>query len=383
MIKNNTKKDTQKKGLYLHIPFCVRKCNYCDFLSAPATEEARESYVTCLIKEILAYKTAGYEADTVFFGGGTPSLLSADSICRLMDALHTAFRIDSSAEITMECNPETVDREKLSAMYRAGINRISFGLQSAVDRELKLLGRIHDYQRFLTAYETARAAGFQNINVDLMSAIPEQTKETWEETLAKVLALHPEHISAYSLIIEEGTVFYDRQEQLVLPDEETERQMYYRTKELLQAAGYERYEISNYARPGYESRHNLKYWSGADYIGMGQGASSYLEGVRFHNPYEGTAYRENCGSLAALRCEEERLDKKAQMEEFCFLGLRRMQGISEKEFEQQFGQTMTEVYPGIVDRFITQGLLTRQDEWIALTEQGIDVSNQVLAEFIL
>lgn len=376
MIKN-------KKGLYLHIPFCVKKCNYCDFLSAPATKADREVYVDCLIKEIQAYKAAGYEADTVFFGGGTPSLLSAYSIQRLMDALYTTFRIEKSAEITMECNPETVDKEKLSAMHRAGINRISFGLQSAVDRELVLLGRIHNYKRFRTAYEEARKAGFVNINVDLMSAIPEQTEESWEETLSKVIALQPEHISAYSLIIEEGTVFYDRQDKLTLPDEDAERRMYYRTGELLRAYGYEHYEISNYAFAGYESRHNLKYWSGADYIGMGQGASSYLEKVRFHNPYDGRVYRENCGDLAALCCEREKLDKARQMEEFCFLGLRRMCGISEKEFKRRFKKEFGEVYPGIAEKFEEKGLLKRKGEWISLTERGIDVSNQIFAEFLL
>lgn len=372
-----------KKGLYLHIPFCVKKCNYCDFLSAPAAEEDRKAYAACLKKEILAYRSAGYEADTVFFGGGTPSLLSADSIKELMQTLHAAFLIEETAEITMECNPETLDKEKLSVMRKAGINRISFGLQSAVDRELALLGRIHNYERFLRAYYDAREAGFENISIDLMSAIPEQTESSWEETLKKVIDLKPEHISAYSLIIEEGTVFYDRQEELVLPDEDTERQMYHRTKELLQNAGYERYEISNYARPGFESRHNLKYWSGAEYIGMGQGASSFLEGIRFHNPYDGRTYRENCENPAALRCEEERLTKAAQMEEFCFLGLRRMKGISEEKFRELFDRRLAEVYPGVVEGFVEQGLLAKQGEWISLTEKGIDVSNRIFAEFLL
>lgn len=383
MIKNDAREKTGKKGLYLHIPFCVRKCHYCDFLSAPAAAETRAEYVDCLIKEILAYRHASYRADTVFFGGGTPSLLSGEEISRLMEALTAAFQLDAFAEITMECNPETVEKEKLSVMRRAGINRISFGLQSTVDRELEQLGRIHDYRRFLTAYEEARAAGFQNINVDLMSAIPEQTEKTWEETLRRVTALQPEHISAYSLILEEGTALYDRREQLVLPDEDAERQMYYRTKELLKEAGYERYEISNYARPGYESRHNLKYWSGEDYIGMGQGASSYLDGVRFHNPVDSESYQAYCGHLRKLRCEEERLDQKARMEEFCFLGLRRMKGISEEEFEQQFGQSMDEIYPGITDRLVSQGLLVREKKRVFLTERGIDVSNQVFAEYIL
>lgn len=372
-----------KKGLYLHIPFCVKKCNYCDFLSAPAVAPETEAYTECLRKEILAYRKYGYHADTVFFGGGTPSLLSQDSIKRLMETLYTAFHIEEKAEITMECNPETVDRGKLAAMKQAGINRISFGLQSASDRELALLGRIHSYARFLQAYEAAGGAGFQNINVDLMSAIPGQSMQSWEETLGKVVNLKPQHISAYSLIIEEGTVFYDRQEELELPDEDTERKMYYRTKKLLKEAGYERYEISNYALPGMESRHNLKYWSGEEYIGMGLGASSYLEGVRFHNPSGMAEYMADCASLTALRREEERLTGKQQMEEFCFLGLRKSSGISETEFQERFGRPIGTVYHSVLSGLIRQGLLQQRGDRIVLTDWGIDVSNQVLAEFLL
>lgn len=352
-------------------------------MSAPATEPQISAYVECLCREILAYRKFSYQADTVFFGGGTPSLLSGDGIKRLMEALHTVFIIEKEAEITIECNPETVDGEKLALIRQAGVNRISFGLQSASDRELALLGRIHSYDRFLQAYQAAREAGFQNINVDLMSAIPGQSMQSWEETLGKVIDVRPQHISAYSLIIEEGTDFYDRRKELALPDEETERSMYYRTRELLRTAGYERYEISNYALPGMESRHNLKYWSGAEYIGMGLGASSYLEGVRFHNPSVMKEYLAECASLPALRRDEERLDKKRQMEEFCFLGLRKCSGISEAEFLERFGQPIGEVYQQALPELIRQGLLRQNDGRIALTDWGIDVSNQVLAEFLL
>lgn len=379
----NKKIQESKKGLYLHIPFCVKKCNYCDFLSAPATREQITEYLTCLKKEIAAYREFQYQADTVFFGGGTPSLLLPSDVLSLMEVLRSAFNIEETAEITMECNPETVDRDKLSAMKQSGINRISFGLQSASDRELEVLGRIHNYERFLSAYAMARDVGFTNINIDLMSAIPEQTEASWEETLKKVIELKPEHISAYSLIIEEGTAFYDSRDKLVLPDEDAERRMYYRTKELLGEAGYERYEISNYARVGYGSRHNLKYWSGEEYIGMGLGASSYLNGVRFHNPEERAEYRKNCGSLMALRQEAEVLGTKQKMEEFCFLGLRRMKGISKTEFLERFNCSIENIYGKVLKELEEKGLLYIEETQIFLTEKGIDLSNQVFAEFLL
>lgn len=372
-----------KKGLYIHIPFCVRKCNYCDFLSAPASAAERADYIECLKREIKAYASFGYRADTVFFGGGTPSLLSGEEIAGLTEAVRASFRIEEDAELTVECNPETVDLGKLTRMRRAGINRISFGLQSASDRELEILGRIHSYQRFLEAYEAAQRAGFENINIDLMSGLPEQSIESWERTLHKVISLRPRHISAYSLMIEEGTAFYDRQGELRLPEEDEERRMYYRTEELLLEAGYRRYEISNYALPGWESRHNLKYWSGEDYIGLGLGASSCLEQVRFHNPAKPEEYRADCGCLERLRREEEPLTRNRRMEEFCFLGLRRMEGISEQEFFETFGETLEAVYPGLSGRLIGQGLLERNGGRLRLTGRGIDVSNQVMAEFLM
>lgn len=374
---------TNKKGLYLHIPFCVKKCHYCDFLSAPAIELERKSYIFALKEEILAYQKHEYCADTIFFGGGTPSILSVEEIKMLIEALYQVFTISKQAEITIECNPETVDKGKLSALREMGFNRVSFGLQSALDQELVTLGRVHNYDKFLNAYQIAKEEGFSNINIDLMSAIPGQTMESWEETLRKVLALNPSHISAYSLIIEEGTVFYNKQEELDLPVEETERLMYYKTGELLSKAGYQQYEISNYAKPGKESRHNLKYWSLEEYIGMGLGASSYLEGVRFHNPASMEAYKRDCGCLAKLRQEEEYLAESQQMEEFCFLGLRKRKGIGEKEFSNRFGQEIDTIYGKVIEKFQKMGLLIREDGRIFLSRQGIDVSNQVFAEFLL
>ncbi len=372
-----------KIGLYIHIPFCVKKCNYCDFLSAPASEKERAAYVGYIKEEIRAYKSCNYCADTIFFGGGTPSLLSTEEFEELMREIRVSFYIEPQAEITVECNPETVDKDKLSAMRQMGINRISFGLQSAIDNELKLLGRIHSYERFVEAYRTARCVGFDNINIDLMSAIPGQTEDSWERTLREVISLKPEHISAYSLILEEGTEFYERQEELALPGEEEERRMYYRTKELLAQAGYMRYEISNYAKSSFACRHNCKYWSGQEYIGLGLGASSYLRGTRFHNPTIMKEYSRVCMNLSALRREEEKLSAERQMEEYCFLGLRLTEGVSKKNFEERFGIPIRAVYKDVLEYFLNLKLIKEQGDRVFLTDRGIDVSNQVFAAFLL
>ena len=289
--------------LYIHIPFCVKKCAYCDFLSGPSTLEVREAYVNCLIEEICHCKHAGvgdsdnkwapcdpenYEVVSAFFGGGTPSILKPDQIRRIMTALKEVFCWNSDAEVTIEANPGTVDEEKLRNYLDCGINRISFGLQSADNEELRKLGRIHTWEEFLDSFHQARIAGFTNINVDLMSALPGQTVDSWRKTLEKVLELKPEHISAYSLIIEEGTPFYEKYEDHpeLLPPEEEERQMYHDTKKILHEHGYERYEISNYARTGYACRHNLGYWERREYKGFGLGSASLLENRRYTNTCE-------------------------------------------------------------------------------------------------
>lgn len=276
--------------LYIHIPFCAKKCAYCDFLSGPADEQTVADYVTALRKEIESYKESAknYEVTTVFFGGGTPSLLSGEQMAELMNAIKDTFMLKEEAEITMEANPGTVTESNLSAYKEAGINRISFGLQSVKDEELRMLGRIHTFEEFLESYDMARKAGFHNINVDLISAIPGQTLTSWEETLRTVIELQPEHISAYSLIVEEGTTFaklYGEgcEKEELLPDEDEERRIYERTEEMLKEAGYHRYEISNYAKDGYECRHNLGYWERKEYLGLGLGASSLLNETRFHN----------------------------------------------------------------------------------------------------
>ena len=378
--------------LYVHIPFCVRKCEYCDFLSAPAGADTQQEYVRNLLLEIeqKGVRCTDYEVTTIFFGGGTPSILKAGWIADILNAIHRNFKVRKDAEITIECNPGTLTFEKLSIYKSAGINRISVGLQSASDAELRELGRIHTYEDFLKSYDLIRKKGFSNINIDLMAALPGQTLKSYEQTLQRVLALKPEHISAYSLIIEEGTPFYEKYEAdellrekgekpQMLPSEETERLMYERTKELLLAHGYERYEISNYARRGYACRHNIGYWRRENYLGFGLGSASLLENERFHNTTDLTDYLG--GDYLAY--EQEKLDKKSQMEEFMFLGLRMTDGISTECFRQTFGLTVELVYGPVLEQQIADQLLKKEDGRIFLTERGLDVSNYVMAQFLL
>lgn len=381
MIKNNTELE-----LYLHIPFCVKKCNYCDFLSAPADRETMEAYLRALQQELKGRtrEAENYEVTSVFVGGGTPSLLEGESIVELFAALRENYRLREDAEITLEANPGTVDKKKLEAYRRAGINRLSIGLQSGDDDELKALGRIHNYDQFLESYRLARGAGFTNINVDLMSALPGQTVGGYRRSLEKVLELSPlpEHISAYSLILEEGTPFYEQSKkgELALPGEEEDREMYRLTGEYLGKAGYERYEISNYARKGYACRHNIGYWRRKNYLGFGIGAASLMENRRFMN---GRDLREYLQAPLNAREAEEALTIREQMEEMMFLGLRLMQGVSLKQFEDTFGRKLEAVYGEVVERNRRDGLLCLKEGWIFLTERGIDLSNYVMAQFLI
>ncbi|MEY8235637.1 radical SAM family heme chaperone HemW [Lachnospiraceae bacterium 66-29] len=381
--------------LYLHIPFCVRKCDYCDFLSMPANEELRRHYVDCLMEEIKqkAALCREYQVTSVFFGGGTPSILPGVQIWELMEVLRSCFQICEDAEVTVECNPGTLTRQKLIYYKMAGVNRLSIGLQSANNQELQRLGRIHTYEEFLDSFGQARAMGFKNINVDLMSALPGQKQEDWINTLNKVLAVRPEHISAYSLMVEEGTPFYERygederrREQgeppLYLPSEEMEREMYLSTQELMRNKGYIRYEISNYAFPGRECRHNIGYWKLTPYLGLGLGSSSFLEEVRFSNTKDLKTYLSG-ENFSQEDCAYVFLDKRQRMEEFMFLGLRMMEGISRSVFQQMFGIKLEAVYGNVLEQLQQQGLLKQQEGRVALTEAGISVSNYVLSEFLL
>ncbi len=374
--------------LYLHIPFCVSKCKYCDFLSAPSGEEQRQIYVERLCRRIRYWSDVihnyGYEIVSIFVGGGTPSILTEAQITQVFEAVHESFPIREDAEITLEMNPGTDVKDKLPVYRELGINRLSMGLQSADNEELKCLGRIHTYEDFRQVYQWAREAGFTNINVDLMSAIPGQTLESYEDTLRKVADLEPEHISAYSLIIEEGTPFYERygegRHAEELPDEDIERQMYVRTGEILEDYSYHRYEISNYAKDGYECRHNLGYWDRKEYLGLGAGASSLMDHIRWKEP-------DHIGPSTGLVLEERedftRLRRKDEMEEFMFLGLRKINGVSEYDFYKSFRVSMDEIYKESIENLIKEGLLVREEDRIRLTDRGIDLSNYALSQFLL
>lgn len=378
--------------LYFHIPFCVRKCLYCDFLSAPGDGKTKERYMEALIRETgeRAGDYRDYRVVSVFVGGGTPSIVSPENIRRLLETVRTDHELAEDAEITIEVNPGTVDGQMLQCYRQAGVNRLSIGLQSADDGELATLGRIHTYGQFLGTYHTARECGFSNINVDLMSALPGQTLISYQATLEKVLALDPapEHISAYSLILEEGTPFYEMAErgEIRLPDEECDMLMYEKTGELLEQAGYCRYEISNYAKPGYECRHNCGYWRRREYLGLGIGAASLIGNCRFRNGDSLEAY---LADPLNVREDMQELTMEEQMEEYMFLGLRMTEGVSIPGFRTAFGKTMEEVYGAVIEKNLKDGLLEYRrglsmetSGYLALTRRGLDVSNMVMAQFL-
>ena len=387
------KTNSKALSIYIHIPFCIRKCYYCDFLSGPADTELQERYLQALVQEIRqeAVKYAGRQVSTVFIGGGTPSVISPEWIEKMLHTVFTCFYMAEENEITIEVNPGTVDEYQLSCYRKVGVNRLSIGLQSADNKELEKLGRIHSVEAFIHTYENAVKSGFNNINVDIMSAIPGQTLESYQKTLQKVLALNPQpsHISAYSLIIEEGTPFYE--DTPLLPDEETDREMYKITNDILEENGYHRYEISNYAKMGYECRHNKVYWQRGDYVGFGIGAASLVDNVRFSNIRDIHDYinHMNNGNYDACKETQESLSVEEQMEEYMFLGLRMITGVSKEGFARTFGKTMDEVYPGLIQRLQKQGLLRiyqneiTEETYVTLTEYGLDVSNVVMAEFLL
>lgn len=376
--------------LYIHIPFCVRKCNYCDFLSGPGDESTKRAYVEALCSEIknYGYLKEDYKITSVFIGGGTPSILPAEAIVRIMNTVREAFsyeRVSFCDEITIECNPGTLDAGKVETYMACGINRISLGLQSAVNEELKRLGRIHTYEDFEESYNECRNAGCKNINIDIMTALPGQTAESCEKTLEAVTALEPDHISAYSLIIEEGTEFFKHySDGKGLPSEDEERLMYEMTEKHLAQKGYIHYEISNYAKKGCECRHNLGYWRRIEYLGVGLGASSLINNSRFHNETNIKVYIENWNTLQLeLRRDESVLSIKEQMEEFMFLGLRITDGISTDEFEKVFGKEYNDVYGKVTASLTDKKLIETGSNRIWLTSYGRDVSNVVLAEFLL
>lgn len=392
-------------SLYVHIPFCAVKCKYCDFLSFDGESYGTMlRYVDCLCQEIKMYEpvTNDCVVRSIFIGGGTPSLLDESLITNIMAFIRKTFKLEKNVEVTIEANPGTLRHQKLNGYKAAGINRISIGLQSADDEMLKKLGRLHNFDQFVASYKAARRAGFNNINIDIMSGLPGQTIHSYVDTLSRVIAFQPEHISSYSLSIEEGTPFANDSEILEsLPTEMIDRKMYEITKQLLAAHGYDRYEISNYSRPGYECKHNMVYWTGGEYIGFGIGAASYFQGKRFSNMRDIFGYinlmeytAEKFVTTDSMEMLYNDVTKKlrenvttiyidSRMEEFMFLGLRMMCGISRMDFEERFKKDIYEVYGPVLNKYIDQGFMGTEGDRIFLTDAGIDVSNVILADFLL
>lgn len=392
-------------SIYIHIPFCRHKCIYCDFLSfANETNTRQIQYVNALMSEIRLYKPYAdrYSVKTIYIGGGTPSILDEALIGNILNTIFHIFKVDRFPEITIEVNPGTIKYTNLLSYKEYGINRLSIGLQSADNEMLRMMGRIHDFDDFISGFEAARRAGFENISVDVMSGLPGQDIHTLVDTLTKVTELGPEHISVYSLQVEEGTKLSERQDLInMIPDENTDRTMYAMTKKVLKAAGYNRYEISNYSKPKYESRHNIVYWTGGQYIGFGIGAASYFKGERFSNIKNMDNYIEICEDIREeltkdtdrvrlydsaaniLRENVETLYIESRIEEFMYLGLRMTGGVSRKEFNERFNRDIYDIYGEVINKYCGQGYMISEGDNIRLTDKGIDISNYILADFIL
>ncbi|MDM0472177.1 radical SAM family heme chaperone HemW [Clostridium perfringens] len=375
-----------KISLYIHIPFCAQKCLYCDFPSFARKDHLRKAYIEALNKEIISLreKHNNLEISTIFIGGGTPSVLEANELeCLLKEV--AKLNMAKDIEYSMECNPGNLTEEKLEVMKKYGVNRISMGLQAKQDNLLKGLGRIHNYKTFKENFLLAKKVGFNNINVDLMFGLPNQSLNEWEETLREIISLEPAHISAYSLIIEEGTAFYNLYEndKLKLPTEEEERKMYHLAKKILEENGFNQYEISNYAKEGKECRHNLAYWNMDNWIGVGSAAASYINGKRIKNISSVEEYINSIKDKGEAVEEIINNSKNDNMEEFMFMGLRKINGIDENEFKNRFSMNINDVYGEILNKYIGEGLLIRESGRIFLSEKGIEISNVIMADFLL
>ncbi|MCH5184900.1 MAG: oxygen-independent coproporphyrinogen III oxidase [Oscillospiraceae bacterium] len=371
----NKLSDTSSCGIYIHIPFCIQKCLYCDFTSYTGRENIHAAYIDSLISEMREFE--GVRADTVFIGGGTPTILAPYLLEKLLYNIHDIFNIEKSAEISAEANPKTIDAEKISVLKKY-INRISVGVQSFNDNELAALGRVHNARE---AYDTVLFVrdNFENFNIDIMSSIPNQTEHSFRQTLETAVKLDPPHISCYSLILEEGTALYDMNEKGVisLPDEDFDRDMYAFANDFLASHGFLRYEISNYAKPGFECRHNIKYWSTEEYLGFGAAAHSYKNGIRYSNSGDPAEYMNGRGGGS------EKLSEKDMIGEFMFMGMRMTAGISAAEFKRRFSKSIYDVYGDVLREKIEKGLIKEKNGRFFLSGRGIDVSNYVLCDFIL
>ena len=389
--------NTKNVGLYIHIPFCKQKCQYCDFKSYAGKEKFIDTYIRWLefeLKGVGEGNRLDYENNlddlavvkSIYIGGGTPSFIDGKYIEEILSIANEYYTVDDNAEITIEVNPGTVDKDKFETYLRSGINRISIGLQSTHDRLLKELGRIHTYEDFLNTYNLARSVGFKNINVDLMLGLPNQSLQDLEESLKEIIKLNPEHISVYSLIIEEGTLFYKKLEmnEIVLPDDELERKMYWGTKKKLENAGYVHYEISNFAKPGFESKHNLSCWNQEEYIGIGVAAHSYTNNVRYSNIDSIEEYIKNYeeDNETDNFVFHEKQTKISKMKEFMMLGLRKIQGIRIQDFKNKFGENPIYLYRKELEKLVNEELLEIDGDIIKLTNKGIDLANLVWEEFV-
>lgn len=376
-------KNLKEVALYIHIPFCKQKCFYCDFPSYASLDHLKDDYVDALCKEI-EEKVIDYKIKSIFIGGGTPSYLETNQIYKLLKTI-SKLNLTENMEFTMECNPGALEKEKLETMINGGVNRISMGLQAVQNSLLKDIGRIHSFKQFEENFNLAREVGFKNINVDLMFGLPNQKVDEWVESLETIARLNPEHISAYSLIIEEGTAFYKLWERnkLILPSEDDERNMYSITKKILKEHGYNQYEISNYAKPGYECYHNKVYWQCNDYLGVGSASSSFIDGKRIKNIEDVKAYIEKINNNESIIEEIIENSKEDNMEEFIFMGLRMNKGISINEFKERFGIEIYSIYKDIIEKNINKNLLVLEKDNLRLTDKGIELSNSVMSDFIL
>lgn len=382
--------------IYIHIPFCERKCNYCDFLSGISTKEDRYLYTKALERELIlcGEKYKDKEITSVFIGGGTPTYLEVSYMLEIIETLKKNFKLRSDLEFTIECNPKSATLDALKKYRQSGINRISIGLQSVNFDELKMLGRIHTYNDFLKTFEYARIAGFSNINVDIMTGLPMQNEKKLKKTLESVVMLRPEHISAYNLIIEEGTPFFKKyiddvkrrdrgDETRFLPNEDMEYNLTLMTEDFLISHRYIQYEISNFSREGKECIHNKGYWEREEYLGVGLGASSFINETRWKNTSDAYKYRESLSHDKLPKEDEVKLSKKDAMEEFFYLGLREIRGVSRNKFESYFNMTVDSVYRDVINDLKNKKLIIEDKASIRLTKRGRNISNLVLAEFLL
>ena len=380
----------KKVGIYVHIPFCKQKCKYCDFVSFQCMEDKEEEYFSCLIEEIVdkskELKNDKISVDTIYIGGGTPSIVKTGYVQGIINTIFDNYKVEKNAEITIEVNPGTVDEEKMRKYYETGINRISIGLQSANDKLLNMLGRIHTYSEFEKAYCYARKAGFKNINVDLMIGLPNQTMDDVKESLQRIIKKSPEHISVYSLIVEENTKMYDLIEtgKLQLPNEELEREMYWKVKEILESNGYEHYEISNFSKPGYQSKHNSNCWKQHDYLGFGLAAHSYYDGMRYSNIDNLKQYIDNMKNKEAVYniVFHEKQSKEDMMKEFMLLGLRKIDGVKISDFKEKFVDNPLYIFRNELNKLSCEELIEVNENEIKLTDKGLDLANVVWSEFV-